>query len=218
MVRYAVSDLVEVTIAATAQTRMVGSYAGQAAREETSYAMQLRTRRIPTAIAAAEARLGWRVYATNRPTAQLSLAQVVLAYRDEYLIERRLGRLKGAALSLRPLYLSRDDHATGLIRLLTIGLRVLCVLEHVIRQGLSTEQQAVTRLYAGQPNRATTRPTAERVLEAFRNLTLTVVQVGSQLIHHLTPLSTLQQRLLALAQLDASCSTRLSAHSPKPPD
>ena len=70
-------------------------------------------------------RLGWRVYVTNQPSEQLSLEQAVLAYRSEYLVERSLGRLKGRPLSLTPMYVQRDDHATGLIRLLSIALRVL---------------------------------------------------------------------------------------------
>jgi transposase len=71
--------------------------------------------------AAVEERLrakGWRVYATNAPAAQLPLSQAVLAYRNQYLVERGCGRLKGRPLSITPMYLQRDDHATGLIRLL----------------------------------------------------------------------------------------------------
>ena len=72
---------------------------------------------------------GWRVYVTTQPPAQLSLQEAVLAYRHEYVVERAMGRLKGRPLSLTPMYLERDDHATGLIRLLSMGLRVLTRLE-----------------------------------------------------------------------------------------
>ena len=83
------------------------------------------------ALESAVSRLGWRVYVTNQPSEQLSLEQAVLAYRSEYLVERSLGRLKGRPLSLTPMYVQRDDHATGLIRLLSIALRVLTLLEFV---------------------------------------------------------------------------------------
>ncbi len=211
-----VTDLLTVTTAATAHTRTIRPYRGQSARTETTYDLALTTTRDPDAIAAAEARLGWRVYATNRPADQLSLAQAVLAYREEYLVEHSLGRLKGAPLSLRPVYLSRDDHTTGLIRLLTIGVRRLTVLEYAIRQRLADTQATVSGLYASQPNRATARPTAERVLEAFRNLTLTVVALPGQIIRHLTPLSARQHRLLLLAGLDPVCYGRLTMHSSEP--
>ena len=81
------------------------------------------------ALEAAVRRLGWRVYGTNQPAEQLALAQAVLAYRQEYLVERSFGRLKGRPLSLTPMYVHRDEHATGLIRWLSIGVRVLTRLE-----------------------------------------------------------------------------------------
>ncbi len=145
--------------------------------------------------------------------------QVVLAYRDQYLVEHPIGRLKGVPLSLSPVYLSRTDHVTGLVRLLTIAVRVLSLLEYGIRQAMAAQPDTapLRGLYAGQPNRSTRRPTAERVLEAFGNLTLTVVALPQQDIRHLTPLAELQQRLLTLTGLGNACYTRLVEHSSKPP-
>ena len=157
------------------------------------------------------------MYVTNQGAEQLSLAQAVLAYRHEYLVERSLGRLKGQPLSLSPFYLTRDDHATGLIRLLTIGVRVLTLVEFVVRRRLEQNGAALAGLYAGNATRTTTRPTAERLLEAFGNLTLTIVQLPGQVIRHLTPLSALQQQLLALLDLDEDVYRRLGTHSAQPP-
>ena len=53
-------------------------------------------------------RLGWRIYSTNQPAEFLSLEQAVLAYRNEYLVERSLGRLKGRPLSLTPMYMCSE--------------------------------------------------------------------------------------------------------------
>ena len=92
------------------------------------------------ALESAVRRLGWRIYSTNQPVAQLSLEQAVLAYRSEYLVERSLGRLKGRPLSLTPMYVQRDDHATGLIRLLSMALRVLTLVECVVRRQLAAEE------------------------------------------------------------------------------
>lgn len=217
--RHQVRGLLTVTLTAAAQTRSIRAYRGQPAREETTYTMTLTSQRNEAALLAAEKRLGWQVYVTNRPTEQFSLEQVVLAYRDQYLVEHPIGRLKGAPLSLSPVYLSRDEHVTGMIRLLTLGVRVLCALEYGVRQNLAQTpaEPTLTGLYAGQPSRQTRRPTAERMLEAFRNLTLTVVELPGQLIRHLTPLSALQQRLLALAGLEPMCYARLVEHSSEPP-
>jgi transposase len=169
------------------------------------------------ALTAVVQRLGWRVYVTNQPGQQLSLEQAVLAYRGEYIIEHSIGRLKGRPLSLTPMYLQRDDHATGLVRLLSIGLRVLTLLEFVVRRRLSAEKARLSGLYAGNPKRATARPTAERLLEAFREITLTIIQEAHQTRCHLTPLSELQKRILELLSFPTDIYTRLCTNSAEPP-
>jgi transposase len=168
------------------------------------------------ALEAAVRRLGWRIYRTNQPVKQLSLEQAVLAYRSEYLVERSLGRLKGRPLSLRPMYVQRDDHATGLIRLLTIALRVLTLLEFVVRRQLASEGASGSGLYAGNPKRETARPTAERLLEAFQEVTLTVIEGVQQVYRYLTALSPLQERILGLLGFSSRVYTRLCTVSHEP--
>ena len=119
-------------------------------------------------------------------------------YRSEYLIERDFGRLKGLPLSLQPMYLASEDRVKGLVRLLTIGLRVLTLLEFEVRRQLAAQQDPLVGLYAGQAKRATTRPTAEKLLAAFEGVTLTKFGAASPMRSHMTPLSHLQQRILAL--------------------
>jgi transposase len=174
-------------------------------------------RRDEDALESAVSRLGWRVYVTNQPSDQLSLEQAVLAYRSEYLVERSLGRLKGRPLSLTPMYVQRDDHATGLIRLLSIALRVLTLLEFIGRRHLTLAQSEIVGLYAGNPKRAPARPTAERLLEAFQELTLTVIKLPPQTICHVTPLSPVQLRILEILSLSSEIYTRLEALSVEPP-
>jgi transposase len=169
------------------------------------------------ALAAAVRQLGWRVYATTQPPEQLPLQAAILAYRNEYLVERAMGRLKGRPLSLTPMYLEREDHATGLIRLLSIGLRVLTLLEFGVRQRLARAKTTLEGLYVGNPTRATPHPTAERLLEAFQGLTLTLIREGRRRRRHLTPLSRVQQRILALLDFPVAIYTRLCPDSQKPP-
>jgi transposase len=167
------------------------------------------------AVAAAVRQLGWRVYVTTAPPAELSLQQAVLAYRNEYLVERAMGRLKGRPLSLTPMYLEREDHATGLIRLLSLGLRVLTLLEFAVRRRVA--KTPLAGLYVGNPRRATAHPTAERLLEAFQGLTLTLIREGRRWRCHLTPLSHVQQRILALLDFPMAIYMKLCPDSHKPP-
>jgi transposase len=140
-----------------------------------------------------------------------------LAYRREYLVERAMGRLKGRPWSLTPMSLERDDQATGLIRLLSSGLRVLTRLELVIRRRLAAARTGLAGLYAGNPTRATARPTTERLLEALQGLTLTIIREGRRQRYHLTPLSRVQRRILALLNFPVDLYTRLCPDSHKPP-
>ena len=157
------------------------------------------------------------MYATNQPADQLTLEQAVLAYREQSLVERDMGRLKGHPLSLTPMYLERDDHATGLIRLLSVGLRVLTLLEFVVRQRLTAQRTGRAGLSVGNAKRTTARPTSERWLECFQGLTLTIIREGRRRRYHLTPLSRVQQRILALLDFSVDVYLRLCLDSHKPP-
>jgi transposase len=139
-----------------------------------------------------------RVYVTNQTEPLLSLKQAVRAYRDQYLTERGFARLKGFPLSLTPIYLQREDHVTGLIRLLSIGLRVLTLLEFQVRRSLQQDQEKLAGLYIGNPQRETARPTAELLLAAFKEITLLLIEVKNEVYAHLTALCPLQQRILVL--------------------
>ena len=169
------------------------------------------------ALEAAVRRLGWRVYGTSQPGEALSLEQAVLAYRSEYQVERSFGRLKGQPLSLTPMYVQRDDHATGLIRLLSIALRVLTLLEFVGRRQLAAEVAKLAGLYAGNPRRETARPTAERLLETFEDITLTIVKGPQQTDRYVTALSPLQLRILEILGFSSALYTRLCTISAEPP-
>jgi transposase len=161
-------------------SRAVQAYRERPARVEKGHQATVEVRVDEAALEAAVRRLGGRVYGTNQPRESLPLAQAVLAYRSEYLVERSLGRLKGRPLSLTPRYGQRDDHATGLLRLLSIALRVLTLLEFVGRRRLTAAGTTLAGLYAGNAQRETARPTAERLLETFQEITLTIIAGAQQ--------------------------------------
>jgi len=216
LVRYRVAGLLQVSYTETVQERQVRRYGNRPAETRMERTLGCQVSRDQAAIQTASAGLGWGVYATNQRQEQLSLEQAVLAYREEYLVERNFGRLKGKPLSLTPMYLQEDQRATGLIRLLSIGLRVLTLLEGVARQRLAESREKLAGLYAGNPKRATVRPTSEALLGAFQDIHLTVVQIGHQVHRHVTPLSELQQKILALWDLPGSIYSCLIADSSYP--
>ncbi len=192
----------ELTLERQVTIRQVQAYGGNPARSEEKVRYQLHLSRRETVIEQARRRLGWRVYVTNAAPTKLSLSQAVLAYRDQYLAERPFARLKGSLLALLPLYVQRDDHAKGLIHLLTLCLRLLSILEFVVRRSLAEQEETLSGIYDGNPKRTTHRPSAELLLNAFDNISLmTVTHAGQVLYQHLTPLNQTQLRILALLDL-----------------
>jgi transposase len=215
--RYGVEAFVWLRLHQHAQPRAVRAYRDRPARIAEERQATVEVRVDEATLEAAVRRLGWRIYRTNQPAEQLSLAQAVLASRNEYLVEKSVGRLKGRPLSLTPMYVQRDDHATGLIRLLSMALRVLTLLEFVGRRQLATEGAQLAGLYAGNAQRDTARPTAERLLEALREITLTIMEGAQQTYRHLTALSPLQERSLEILGFSSELYTRLGTVSAEPP-
>lgn len=216
--RCRVDGLLDVQLTEQWRHRQVRAYKGREARVEQQWDFSIDVEVDQEALGRTSAGLGWRVYATNRGAAEgLSLQEAVLCYREEYRIEQSFGRLKGAPLSLSPLYLHRDDHAKGLVRLLSLGLRVLALLEFVVHRRLTEEGSGLAGLYAGQPKATTAHPTTERMLESFRGLTLTIIEHTGAVLHHLTPLSQLQIRILDLAGFSPHIYTNFATLSAQPP-
>jgi transposase len=214
---FRVEGLLVVTVSEQVTEQSVRAYRNRPATVRTARQFTISSEVEPEALASAIEQLGWRVYATNQLVDVLSFVQAVEDYRDEYLVERTFGRLKGHPLSLSPMYVERDDHATGLVRLLSIALRVLTLLEFVVRRRLAQEGAALAGLYTGNPKRATTHPTTERLLEAFQEITLTIVVEPHQTRRHMTALSALQQRVLALLEFTPTIYTKLCGDSSEPP-
>ena len=177
-------------------------------RYGTRPATTVRRERVRIAAASEEAtlaqtvrRLGWRVYATNHTAEELSLVQGVAAYRSEYLIAHGFGRLKGRALSLTPLFLQYDHRVVALVCLLSIALRVLVLIQFVVRRNLQPGGTTLKGIYPGQPGRSTAQPTTEMMLWALRGVTLSRITIDGKRLYHLTPLHTVQKRILALMEV-----------------
>jgi transposase len=191
-----------------------GANRPQQVRERVRY--QITTvQRQEEAIAQVASSLGWRAYATNAPKPRLSLAQGVQDYRHEYSIEHGFGRLKGAPLSIAPMFVKRDDQVSGLTYLLSIALRVLSLMEFVVRRSLKQQEATLAGLYKDTPRRVTATPTAERLLHAFVPITLTQVRLPTQTLQHVTPLTPVQEQILRLLGLPADLYAALARQIPQ---
>jgi len=158
--------------------------------------------------------MGWQVYATNHLA--MTVTAVVWGYRGQYRIEDDWSRLKGRSLSLTPMYLQDESRMQGLVLLLSLAVRLLTLLEWQVRKNLQDGGQTLKGVYPGQPGRQARRPGAEMLLKVFQGISLSVVEVGGEVSIHLTPLTPLQERLLALWDLPTDLFHRITLHCAEP--
>ncbi len=154
--------------------------------------------------------LGWRAYVSDAPAEQLTLEQAVLTYRNEWLVEHGFHRLKGVPLSLNPLFVQRDDQVAGLTNLLSLAVRILTLIEFVVRRNLRRNQEKLTGLIENNPKKGIDNPTTERLLKQFDHIFLSIVHLPDQVIRHVTPLTDRQTHILELLGLSIDTYSRLA--------
>jgi len=213
--REGVEGLLSYTAQARMTTRQVRAYRDRPARQEADVFFEIDVRREETLIEEKKREMGWQVYATNALV--LALPQVVWAYRGQYRIEDDWSRLKGRPLGLTPMYLQNEQRMQGLVYLLSLALRVLSLLEWVVRERLRQQGSKLHGVYAGQPGRKTDRPSAELLLEVMKTISVSVVQIKGQTHALLTPLTEVQIRLLQLWDLPPDLYQKLVRAFPIPP-
>ena len=201
--KYRVEGLVDVSYICQEEQRCIRKYKDRPARTENSIRYVVQVQRNQQAISEVRRAVGWRLYATSAPVEKLPLSKAVNVFRGGPRMERNFARLKGRPLGISPLYVQREDHVCGMVRLLSLALRVLTLVEHVVRKELKSAGETLSGLYAGNPKRQTARPTTERLLKAFRYVDLSVVRLPDQTIYHVTPLSALQKRILVLLGIES---------------
>jgi transposase len=142
---------------------------------------------------------------------------VVWAYRGQYRIEDDWSRLKGRSLGLTPVYLQAEERIQGLVHLLSVALRVLTLVEWVVRERLRQEGAKLRGVYAGQPGRQTDRPSAELLLGVLKTISISVVEVSGRMHALLSPLTEVQKRLLELWDLPPDLYEEVARGFSEPP-
>jgi transposase len=153
---------------------------------------------------------GWKAFVTNAPPERLSLRDAILCYRHEYRIERIFNRLK-SRVHIAPLFVKLTNQIEGLTYLLTLGVRVLTVMEFALRRSLQNDHAKLPGLHPENKTKMTDTPTAERILRAFSDVSLTIIKqaAGEDLLRRLTPLSGGQETILQCLGLDTSLYRQL---------
>jgi transposase len=211
-----VEGLLHYDIQAVLTARPVRAYRDQPAREELDVSFTIAVRRDEPSIERHTQEMGWQVYASNGLA--MPLPPVVWAYRGQYRIEDDWARLKGRSLGLVPVYLQDEQRIQGLVHLLSLALRLLTLLEWVVRDRLHKEEAQLQDLYAGQSGRKTARPSAELLLGALKTIQVSVVVVHGCIHVLLTPLAKVQRRLLQLWDLPPDLYEKVTRGFPQTPE
>ena len=210
-----VEDWLEVRVETTTRERRRRRYGDRPEEIVQERDHRVEVTRREDALEQARRALGWQVYATNHR--EMPLAGVVWGYRGQYRIEDDWSRLKGRSLSLTPMYLQDEHRMQGLVLLLSLAVRLLTLLEWQVRKKLQDSGETLRGIYPGQPGRQARRPSAEMLLKVFQGISLSVVEVGGEVSLHVRPLTSVQERLLALWDLPADLFHRLTLHCAEPP-
>jgi len=97
----------------------------------------------------------------------------------------------------------------GLVRRLSLTLRLLALVECVVQRELHQQQTTLASLYEGNLERSTSRPTADRLLRAFQPITLTAVTLPDRRILHLTVLTSGSLACAAYSDHNRSAQVRM---------
>ena len=85
------------------------------------------------------------------------------------------------------------------------------VTEFVLRRSLETAQASLPGLHPENKHKRTAKPTAERILQAFSDVSLTIIKqaAGEEILRRLTPLSAVQEDILQRLGLGAALYRQL---------
>jgi transposase len=191
--------------------------ANRAMRTEVQVRYQItEVRRESAAIESQRRRLGWRVQVSNAPKERLSLVAAVLSYRSGWCLERDFHLLKDRPLGIRPLYVKSEAQIVGLVRLITLALRLLSLVEMQGQRGVAATGEKVKGYYSGQPGRGTDRPSGQRILETItrQRLTLFGTKTLTGTEWQLTPLPKIVTQILSFLGLSETLYTDLAQCQP----
>jgi transposase len=115
------------------------------------------------------------------------------------------------------MFLRREDQVVGLPRLLSLGVRLLTLIEFVARRTLQLQHSTIAGLYLDSPRKTTTNPTAERLLRALTHIKLIIVHLQDKIVYQVEGFSHVQKRVLEVVGMSQDIYTSLTRTAIKAP-
>ncbi len=151
-------------------------------------------------------KMGWRLYVTNAPSDRLSLQDAYNHYRgSQFIVENSFHILKDKPIGLTPIFVWKDDQIKGLMRLLTLCLKISSIISSKLRLSLEEEETSLQEIYPSQPKKKTSSPMTKTVLNLFyrQDITLTSVSVGDEVHWGISHMSDTCKKILRHLKIES---------------
>lgn len=205
-----VEGLLTVEIVGNKTVKKVRAYKEQPARVVVNWDFKLSHERNTEAIERQKMMQGWQVYATNVEQSKLPFEKCVWKYRHQSNVESRFNDLRNKIVPLLPIFLQKDNRIQGLVNLLLLALKVCSVIEYKVAKALKDKEEELKNVYEGNPKRGTPRPSATRIFNAFKFISISLIFSQKKLdFAVMTKLEPVQKKILELLDLDPKIYTDL---------
>jgi len=170
-----VMGLLEIQIEEELHKKKVKPYGGRTGRVDKWSTFQIHFTKDEESIIEKKKGMGWQVYATTISKKKLDFEKIVWKYRAQNRIESRFNDLRNKVVPLLPLFLKKDNRIGGLVNVLMLCLKVCSVMEFKIAKNLKKEEAKLDNIFEGNPKRSTSTPTAKRVLQQFKGISIVII-------------------------------------------
>lgn len=195
--KFNVADFLDIQCSQTIESREVQRHKDRAQETRESVTLHLTITRKEEQITKKRTRIGWQIYASNTPKELIESIELVRCYRDEYRIEHLFDFMINRDAGILPIYLHKEHRVKGLIRLLSVGMKFIMLLQYRVREALQAKKKQLKELYPGNKNRSTNMPTTPMLLRAFRGIGVAFLNSSEQGIQ-MTTLKDIQKEILEL--------------------
>jgi transposase len=141
---------------------------------------------------------GYIVLVSNIPPEDSSIENLLKSYKLEYRVEHTFRRLKNS-LNLKPIYLHLPDRIEVLIYLLMTIVQVMSLMDRTARLTLAEQKKHLVGLF---PKRKSSRPKAEFMLDALRNIRVNYICKSGGLSAAYSKLSQLMLDIFPILHID----------------
>lgn len=121
--------------------------------------------------------IGWRPYITNVPLQVMDAKQVLVCYRNEYLIEHQFHKVLTKTTALLPINLKKDKRCAALINLMLLAIQFVSIIQHRAHEEIQKTQSPMTDVVPGNKSRKVWKPSAEMLLRRFKGVNVVWIRL-----------------------------------------